>query len=180
MSKEAIELFKKCIKGTFYLKRENRSWLLHEDYCEIELKTPNGYSFGLRLGTVSPCNFFSDSPPPGIGKMCDAVIALSLKSELYIFIIEQKTSYKEDYKKQLANGKYLCDWLLALLKEYDHYDGNPVFIGLLCWRPRERSPYKGTTGHRDDVVKTQHELFEGGLYIIRNRKEVRLMELINS
>lgn len=183
MSKGVVELFQKCIDGEFRLKdRKNGNWLLHEDNCEIELKAPSECSFGFSLDKtvpLSPFNFFSASPPAGIIKMCDAMIVLSHKSKSYIFIIEQKTSRKDGYTTQLVNGKYFCDWLLTLLKEHNHYNSNPVFIGLLCWRPREKSPYKGTTRHGEDVRKKRRQLFDR-FYEIENREKIRLGELIST
>ena len=135
MSRKLIELFQRSIGNEFHLDREDRNWLLQDNNCKISLRVSNRNSLGFSLdhkSQPSPFPFFSSKPPSGIAKMCDAIIALSYKDKAYIFVIEQKTNNQDSYKKQLANGKYFCDWLLMLLKEHKHYSDTPIFIGLLC------------------------------------------------
>ncbi len=189
MSRKLIELFQRSIGNKFHLDREDRNWLLHENNCKIKLKSPDKYSLGFSLdrnSKPSPFPFFTSNPPCDIAKMCDAIIALSYKGKAYIFVIEQKTGNKGEYYKQLTNGKYFCDWLLALLNQHKHYSDTPIFIGLLCWEPRDKSPRKGPTTHGSNgstIKKEQHTLLSEptlfkALYEIQNQEEIYLQELI--
>ena len=181
MSKEGVDLFRQCIDEEFHLRREGREWLLQDNW-KLKLKTPRRDSLGFRLDKdPSPFRFFSGSPPEDVAKMCDAVIALSYKGRLYIFLVEQKTGKKDDYRKQLKNGKYFCDWLLVLLREHGHYKGqDTVFIGLLCMR--RSSPRKKPAMHRknDRIEKIEDRMMPFELYKAIDRETIYLADLIGN
>ena len=181
MSKEGVTLFRQCIDEKFYLQREGREWLL-EDNWVLKLKTPRRDSLGFRLDEdPSPFRFFRGSPPEGVAKMCDAIIALSYKGRLYIFLVEQKTKWEDDYEKQLKNGKYFCDWLLVLLREHGRYkDQDTVFIGLLCMR--RSSPGKELATHRknEEIEKIEDKMMPFELYKAIDREMIYLAELIGN
>lgn len=206
MSKEGVDLFRQCIHKGFCLPREGREWLL-QDHWVLKLKTPQRYSLGFRLdkkvlvdpksfdesGVDSPSEtrldkkvpllpfgFFSGSPPGDVAKMCDAIIVLSYKGGLYIFLVEQKTSKKDEYRKQLKNGKYFCDWLLALLEGHDHYKGKPVFIGLLCMRPLFPSKEITARENNDGIEKIEDKMMPFELYKAIDRETIHLTELIGN
>lgn len=177
MSKHLVELFQKTIHRNLYLDRDGKNWSSKET-PRITMKVPTRHSLGFSLDCRrSPFDsFLAANPPSGIAKMCDGIIVLSHKDNAYIFVVEQKTANKDEYKKQLANGKYFCDWLLVLLKEHKHYNGEVTFIGLLCWQPRE-SPSKGMTHHIKDLPSNKpnpcHRLFE-----VKNEDHIRLLRFI--
>ena len=159
MSKEGVALFRQCIHKDFRLKSEDGEWLL-EDNWELKLRPPLGSSselfHQLDKKKPSPFHFFSESPPKHVAKMCDAIIALSHQDRLYIFLVEQKKGKKGDYRKQLKNGKYFCDWLLVLLREYGHYkDPDPVFIGLRCVRRSLARKKTVMHGKNDEIDKIE-------------------------
>ncbi len=179
MNQKLAELFQQTIHKTLQLNKKGRDWSLNEE-PQITMKAPSQHSLGFSLD-CNPGPFaslFNAIPPLGIAKMCDAIIVLSYKNKDYIFVIEQKTRYKDGYKKQLANGKYFCDWLLALLKEHNHYNGKVVFIGLLCWLPREKSLRKGETRHGNYVEKQNNETQCDLLFEIRNEAHIYLQKII--
>ncbi len=183
MSKEGVALFRQCIDGDFHLPREGREWLL-EDNWVLKLKTPRRDSLGFRLDKdPSPFRFFSGSPPEDVAKMCDAIIALSYKGKLYIFLVEQKTSQEDDYRKQLKNGKYFCDWLLALLEGHGHYTGKPAFIGVLCMRRsslRKKPAMHGKDDRIEKIEKIEDKMMPFELYKAIDRETIYLAELIGN
>ena len=178
MNQNLAELFEETINEKLQLDRQGRDWSLNEE-LPITIKAPSRHSLGFSLDRDSSplSKLFEASPPLGIAKMCDAIIVLSHKNKDYIFLIEQKTRHKNDYKKQLDNGKYFCDWLLVLLKKHGHYDGEVVFISLLCWQPREKSPRKGTTHHGNGIISenrvSSHMVFE-----VKNKNSIYLLNFI--
>lgn len=99
-----IDIIEKTIAPKYRLSRKNRDWLLNN---RVKLRAPNRHSFAFSLDNQSeiPFAFFNDSPPEHIAKMCDAIVAMNFKNELYLFIIEQKTKRSKQYEKQLANGR---------------------------------------------------------------------------
>ncbi len=177
MNQKLAELFQQTIHKTLQLNRKGRDWSLNEEPT-IRIKAPCRYSLGFSLDCEQYGSLFGGNAPLDIAKMCDAIIVLSCKNKDYIFVIEQKTRYKDGYKKQLANGKYFCDWLLALLKEHNHYNGKVVFIGLLCWLPREKSLRKGETRHGNYVEKQNNETQCDLLFEIRNEAHIYLQKII--
>ena len=172
-----IEIIEKTIHETYWLDRQNRDWLLDDD---VKLRTPHRHSFGFSLDNqkVPPFSFFSESPPIGIAKMCDAVIAFLHLEKLYLFIVEQKTENPGEYQKQLANGKFFCDWLFSLYKRHGYCDDEPIYIGLFIWQPRP-SPRKGGTAHRSSasVVARSHKLFSC-FFEITNMHNIYLGDLV--
>lgn len=158
MGETMIDLLQKSIKQQYYLLRNGRDWVLADG---VNLRAPNRYSLGFSLDNSKnpPLAFFSENPPADIAKMCDAIIVLPHKSILYFFIIEQKTSNKGDYRKQLANGKFFCQWLVSLYCHHGYCDAASVqYIGMLIWQPRQ-SPSKGEMTHRRKPAPRKTALF---------------------
>lgn len=149
-----IDMLRKSIKQQYYLPQSGRDWELTDKLANtVKLRVPNRHSFGFSLDNQKnpPLAFFSANPPAHIAKMCDAIVALLCKGVLYFFIIEQKTGHKEDYQKQLANGKFFCQWLVSLYCHHGYCDADSVqYIGMLVWQPRQ-SPRKGGTAHQKPV-----------------------------
>ncbi len=175
MSKKMVETIKKTISECYYLQREDRNWFLENN---VRLRVPNKNSLGFSLDNKQkpPFAFFNDKPPLHVAKMCDAILALSSREKFYLFIIEQKTSNLDQYEKQLANGKYFCDWLFSLYKEHGHYLADPVYIRLLIWQPRPL-PRKGTTSHHS---KDKPKKYSQSDYFLeeRNNQDIYLQEII--
>ncbi len=175
MSKAVIDIIEKTISEDCHLPRENRDWLLADD---VKLRAPDRNSLGFSLDNEKkpPFVFFADDPPAHMAKMCDAIIALSFKRRLYLFIIEQKTSSPGEYKKQLANGRCFCDWLFSLYKEHEYCSEDPIYIGLLIWKPRT-SPPRGETSHRNRLVSGKHHRFEH-FFDEKNNQDINLQKFI--
>ena len=178
MSRKMIDTLKKTIHKYYHLNRQCRDWLLDNN---VKLRVPNRHSFGFSLDNRNkpPFAFLSGSPPQHIAKVCDAIVALSYQGKLYLFIIEQKTSHSESYKKQLVNGKLFCDWLFSLYRWHGHWGScKLVSIGLLIWQPRQQ-PRRGGTAHRSNVASQGHPLFD---YFLEKKNEINihLGQLINS
>lgn len=184
MSKEGVALFRQCIHERFRLKsnKDGEWWLpWDDDKTKLKLIPPLGSSSELFCQLDErPFNFFGGSPPEHVAKMCDAIIALSYKGGLYIFLVEQKTSQEGDYIKQLENGKYFCDWLLVLLRKHGHYkDQDPVFIGLLCMRQELFFPSRGITVPLGiDKIEDPQPFYK--LYKAIDRETVHLAALIGN
>ena len=170
-----ISILTDSIDSCYHLRRESRDWLL-VDNVKIRAKDRHSFGFSLDNSPNRPLAFFSRNPTEHVAKMCDAIIAQMDDDILYLFVIEQKTGNRDDANKQLANGKFFCQWLISLYDYYGYWDARKVeYIGLLVWQPR-RSENKGSTSHRAMQPQT-HPLFSR-YYSIENRTEFSLRELI--
>ena len=177
MPVELVDLFQQTIDSQYRLNREGKDWQLNDAQQQtITFRAANQHSLAFSLDVAKgskktePLAFFSGQPPSGIAKMCDAMLICQHQQQDYLFLIELKTNHKEDYKKQLMNGKLFCEWLLQLYKEHDHTDKTPVVVGLLIYFPR-RSPAKQGTSHRaprSDVVDDDKGQFDHMLHIKNN------------
>ena len=147
-----IDDIERTIGPKYHLERDNKIWMV--EGIEIQAQDRHGFGFTLDKQESPPFAFLSACPPAYIAKMCDAIIVVFNKRTLYVFSIEKKTANKDDYRKQLTNGKLFCDWLFSLYREHGHHSGDPVHIGLLIWEPR-RQPRKGTTTHGADWPKSR-------------------------
>lgn len=173
-----INIIEKTIAPRYHLPRKERDWLLNN---RVKLRAPNRHSFAFSLDNQDepPFAFFNASSPEHIAKMCGAIVAMNFKNELYLFVIEQKTKYTKQYEKQLANGRHFCNWLFSLYKEHKHCSNNPVYIGLLIWKPRLKSPRKGTTAHQNKNQRKSHPLFDL-FFEKRNIKDISFADLAQS
>lgn len=147
MSRTMFETLQKAINPKYHLAREGRYWMLADG---VKLRAPDRHSLGFSLDNQKnpPLAFFSGSPPAHVAKMCDAIIVLPYRGSLYFFVVEQKTGNKDDYTRQLANGKFFCEWLVSLWCHHGYCDAESVqYVGLLIWQPRQ-SPRKGKTAHQ--------------------------------
>lgn len=167
-----IDLLQNSIKQQYYLPRNGKDWELADS---VKLRAPNHHSFGFSLDNQEnpPLAFFSASPPTHIAKMCDAIIALLDKGILYFFIIEQKTSHEEDYRKQLANGKFFCEWLVSLYCHHGYCDPASVqYIGMLVWQPRPSPSKDGTRRRKPEPIN--FPLFGNQCFEERNNQMIKL------
>lgn len=173
-----IDIIEKTIHTDYHLKRDNFGYLLTDS--EVKLRAPNHCSFAFSLDKRDkppPFRFFSnETQPKYIAKMCHALVVINFKNELCLFIIEQKTKRTKQYEKQLANGRHFCNWLFSLYKEHEYDSRDPVYIGLLIWEPRKKSPRKGTTAHHGKNQSKSHLLFD--LFLEkRNIKDISLIDI---
>lgn len=169
-----IDVLKKCFKQERCLERDNKEWRLTENGVTIKFKAPNRESFGFSLDYEDRFSFFSGTPPKNITKMCDGIIALTHKTQTYIFLIEQKTNYSNNYKKQIINAWHFCNWLLGLLKEHKHCDDNIKFIGLL-YRNR-RNVSKGISTHSKQKPKSKSILQEQGISFFETNNSMTMLQ----
>ena len=180
---DIIAILEKTIDDELKLKRDNRDWLIPD--TKIQVRSPHRYSMGFSLDVPAsghkPLAFFSSSPPQGLAKMCDALIAVVDQSKLYLFAIEIKSENKDDYRKQLANGRHFWRWLIALCKEHDYLppQSELLYIAVLIWKPREKQVRKGATTHTKNhgIESATQEGFTAR-FEIRNRSSFRLYDLI--
>ena len=139
-----INTIANTIHGRYRLQYRGRGWSL-ADGVRIYASTEDTFGFSLDNLQNPPFAFLSNAPPEHIAKMCDAIIQLN-DDALYFFVIEQKTGYEGDYDKQLANGKFFCEWLVSLLAYHEYLSDIRVeYIGLLVWKPRQPATRRGTS-----------------------------------
>ena len=170
-----ISMLTGSIDPCYHLQRDSRDWIL-ADNVKIRAKDRHSFGFSLDNSRNPPLSFFSRNPTEHIAKMCDAIIAQLDDDVLYFLVIEQKSGNKDDADKQLANGKFFCQWLISLYDCHGYWDVRKVeYIGLLVWRPR-RSEDKDGTSHRAMQPQT-HPLFSR-YYSIENRTEFSLRDLL--
>lgn len=184
MSRSFIDLIRKIIHSRYYLKPgRNNSWILKESHREVKIRTPDEHSIAFSLDhETKPFAFFSNHPPTGFNKVCDAIFFCCYRNRTYLFIIEVKTRSKKGYEKQLINGKLFCDWLIALCIEHESLDPSAVVIPLLIWKPRQNPVYKGTTTHHEDsnaIEKMKLSQLDGIGFEIKHYDTVTIVELIS-
>lgn len=180
-----IAILEQTIKNQLKLKRDNRDWLIPG--TNIQVRSPHRHSMGFSLDVPGskqrPLAFFSSSPPQCLAKMCDALIAVVDQRKLYLFAIEIKSGNKDDYRKQLANGRHFWRWLIALYKEHGYLplQSEPLYIAVLIWKPRERQVRKGATAHpKNHGIESATQEGFTARFEIRNRSSFRLYDLIQS
>ena len=180
-----IAILEQTIDDELKLKRDNRDWLIPD--TNIQARSPHRHSIGFSLDVSDskqkPLAFFSGSPPQGLAKICDALIAVVDQSKLYLFAIEIKTRNKDDYRKQLANGRHFWRWLIALCKEhvYLKLKPEPLYIAVLIWKPRKKQVRKGATTHtKNHGIESAIQEGFTARFEIRNRSSFRLYDLIQS
>ena len=184
---DIIKILEQTIDDELKLKRDNRDWLIPDTNTNIRARSPHRHSTGFFLDVPDskqkPLAFFSNSPPQGLAKMCDALIAVVDQKKLYLFAIEIKSGNKDDYRKQLANGRHFWRWLIALCKEYGYLPlkSEPLYVAILIWQPREKQVRKGATAHRGNsgIKIFKQKNFTTG-FEIQNHNLIILHELIQS
>lgn len=178
----AINALKSAIVGKYRLRPVKGGWRIKDQFTTaVKLVASPENSFGFSLDKDDPKNrpfrFFTNSPPRGVARMCDAIVALHYGGKLYFFIIEQKTAHEGDFENQLANGKFFCEWLVNVLGHYDHCNPATVeYIGLLVWEPYPM-PSKQTTSP-PAVSQIRHPLFGERCFEAANETSIPLERYI--
>lgn len=179
-----VSLFTKTIHKDFQLKRNGCFWILKNKHngesLNFRAKDRNSFAFSLDKDNIQkqPFAFFSTNPPTNLTKICDAIIVVEYEQKALIVAIEQKSTNKKDYTKQLNNAKYFCDWLINLFKAYNYYKEYPIFCKLLCWKPR-KIPSKGQTSHHDsnyNCRKSKISFFDFSCEV-QNKSKISLLEI---
>ena len=141
-----------------------------------------GFSLDVPGSKQKPLTFFSSWPLRYLAKICDAPIVVD-RSKLYPFVIEIKLERKNNYNKQLANGRHFWCWLIALCKEYDYLSlhSEPLYIAVLIWKPREKQVRKGATTHTKNhgIESATQEDFTAR-FEIQNHSQIYLYNLIRA
>ena len=180
---DIIAVLEQTIAGELKLKRDDRDWLIPDTNTNIRARSPHRHSMSFSLdipdSKQKPLAFFSIRPPRYLAKMCDALIAVVDQSKLYLFAIEVKSERKNNYDKQLANGRHFWCWLIALCKEHGYLPLKPLYIAVLIWQPREKHVRKGATAHRiNSGIETGGQAGFTARFEIQNRSSFRLDDLI--
>ena len=178
-----ITILEQTIDDELKLKRDNRDWLIPD--TNIQARSPHRHSMGFSLDIPAPKQkplaFFSGHPPWYLAKICDALIAVVDQRKLYLFAIEIKSGNKDDYRKQLANGRHFWRWLIALCKEHGYLPlkPEPLYIAVLIWKPRKKQVRKGATAHRGNSgIKAATQKGFDARFEIQNHNLIILCELI--
>lgn len=182
-----IAILEQTIDDELKLKRNNRDWLIAYAGTNIQLCSPHRHSMGFSLDVPGskqrPLAFFSGSPPQHLAKICDALIAVVDQRKLYLFAIEIKSGNKEDYRKQLANGRHFWRWLIALCKEHGYLPlkPEPLYIAVLIWQPRKKQARKGATTHaKNHGIESAAQEGFAARFEIRNHSQIYLCDLIEN
>lgn len=179
-----IDIIEKTIHSRYHLDRDAKQWLIQEGQQIVRLKTSDRQSFGFSLENRRnpPLAFFGDAPPEDIAKMCDGMLAVVHGTRLYLLAIELKSGYKDDARKQLANGRLFWCWLMELYREYGHLPTSieVFYVSLLAWQPREESSLKETSTHsaRNELQKLPKVDGFNACFEARNQEDISLADLI--
>ena len=178
-----INELEKTIDKKLYLRRDKRDWLIPAK-TDIRVRSPHRHSMGFSLDAPrqKPLAFFSSQPSTHLAKICDALIAVVHEDKLYLFAIEAKSGNKDDYRKQLANGRHFWHWLIALYKEHRYLPlkSKPLYMAVLIWKPREKQVRKGPTTHQGNAgieIVGKQKGFDAR-FEVQNRDKFSLHELI--
>ena len=185
MSRLFVETVQKAIDVNYQLRRDRRTWLLDEALPQnqpIKIRSPDKYTVAFSLDNAAkpPLAFFSKNPPEHLKKMCDAIIVMAHKGKTYLFIIEAKTANRNDYKKQLNNGRIFCRWLEELCREHQYLDTDLIYIGLLIWWPRKHSISKGTTSHNNSRLRKIVAGKFNNFLEVRNQNHIALADVVDA
>jgi len=183
MCNRVFELLEQTIDEGYKLEREENHRLLKEEkkpsrLFKIRSVNRHTFAFSLDCEKSKPFTFFSPNPPSGIARMCDAIMACHHNNRCYLFLVEMKTQHKDDYKKQITNGKLFCDWLLQLYKAHGHISARPIFVSILIWFPRQQ-PEKGGTAHHDKIkedIAIDQSIFDHA-FKIENQSTVSMFDI---
>ena len=178
-----IAVLEKTIDQKLHLQQNQQGWLIPDINTNIQVRVLHEHSMGFSLDVTDskqkPLAFFSSRPPRYLAKICDALIAVFDQSKLYLFAIEIKSERKNNYNKQLANGRHFWGWLIALCKEHGYLPLKPLYIAVLIWQPRKKHVRKGATAHRiNSGIETGEQEGFTAWFEIRNRSSFRLDDLI--
>ncbi len=178
------ELFCQSIDKNFRLDRQGRKWTI-EGATNVQIHVPTNKSVGFCLEDIeenkpvegNKAFPFFGNPPEHVAKMCDGIIALSYKDKDYIFMIELKSGNTDDYKIQIKNGQYFCEWLLTLFEKYCHYEKKVHFIGLLCYKSKMTK--KDETG-RNQSPASPTRYMDLPIYKYRDQENIDLINVIKA
>ena len=172
-----IHTVNNAIRGHYGIQRKGGALLLDKN-IKVHINAKQSFGFSLDNPGHPPFPFFKDNPPKHLAKMCDAIIMFEHDDVLYFTLIEQKTGDAANYDKQLANGKFFCEWLVSLCKEhgYNLY-GTVSYFGVLVWEPRP-IPLKGGTTHALPIAY-HHRLFDK-FFDIQNETDIDVNQLVSS
>ncbi len=187
MVSDIIKTIERAIDRRYHLERNDREWLLDESDKRIEIRVPdrNSIAFSLDRRDENPFAFFGGNPPGGMAKICDAFLFCVYERQGYGFIIEMKSGHKEESEKQMINGRFFCDWLLALCREHGYLNADFSIASLLLWEPREQEMTRALTSSlRFDIEEpdierrpnTEHFPFR---FEVKSRRRVDLRNLIS-
>ena len=183
MNMNGIETIKKTIHLDYHLQRDGKYWKLNEQPT-VKLRVPTPHSIGFSMDNQDrpPLAFLSNKPPRHIAKISDAILVLRYQQKVYWFIIEQKSAFKRGYEEQLINGKYFCDWLTALCKQYKYLVHDSIYISLLVWRPREKLVDKDTTSHHKKMPFKASKTIDpfSHSFEVQNKSEIFLIDIIRN
>lgn len=175
-----IDVVRNAIHGHYQMKEKRNALLLDNDTKTIRVHTNSKNSFGFCLDDAKrpPFQFFKPSPPEHLKKMCDAIIIFEGGQTLYFTLIEQKTGDPAEYDRQLANGKFFCEWLVSLCREHGYcLHTNISYFGVLVWEPR-LMPLKGSTTHSLPEA-CPHRLFDK-FFDLQNQTDIDIDQLVSS
>ncbi len=164
-----VECFKSIIDATFHLNTAPRP-----ESIVVQEKGGNDNGFSLTFvggkniayfgfvaeaGNPEPLALLGSQNMPGVGltdvrKMCDGIVIFSQSEREYILGVEMKSGSTKNAHRQIRNGEILCEWLIKLLREYEHWDGNYTFHGVIAKSPRKIND-KGTTRHNDRYLEME-------------------------
>ena len=176
-----IDAVQKAIRGRYtnndQIKMRRGDWFIDND---IFVHTSEYRSFGFSLDNEAnrPFAFLRDSPPKHIAKMCDAIIIFADDDNLYVTLIEKKTGDLGEYDKQLANGKFFCEWLVSLCKEHGYYDYKSIeYFGLLVWAP-DGGPFRNETAYQPP--EAQSSVLFDKFFDLANVDRIYLEDLVEA
>lgn len=166
------QLFKQSLKKVHLLVKTSETYSLTEGGVLYIFKPPEINATGLR---IEICKLKLFGGTKGIAKMCDALFVVHYKEQDFIIAVEIKSARTSAYKKQLSNGRRFCEWQIKLLKDHEHYSGNPKYLDLLVQQQNPNHPPKNTTQRNDFEL-----LFSDHVPVYRSDKvEIHLGMMIN-
>ena len=174
-----IDLVRQAVRGRYRLQwLDKYSGYFLEKRARVYASQKDSQALKLDYQKPHPFHFFSESPPPDLKKMCDAIVLHRRQDRIFCTLIELKTGDPGDSEQQLANGMMFCQWLVGLIRHHRGVPQDPVtYFGVLVWEPKD-SVSKGPTVRKPPKAKP-HDLFDK-FFDIRDLPHFGVDELIDS
>lgn len=133
-----------------HVQRKKTIWRISEPASSHDLLVIHAHdsiAFSLDQKGKTPFPFLGKALA-GMHTVADCILVTQYKNTEYILIIEMKANPGHGARpkaiKQIQASARLMEWLCKTLSALDHWRGEPVYLGVISYLPREQAR-KGTS-----------------------------------
>lgn len=179
-----LQKFRELIHVDFILSQEAGYWKVIETAPsalnkEVEIGGCKSFGFSLDKDGVEPWAFIKPNTTlAGMKQVCDSVVIAHDEDNDYIIAMDLKSTRSGSARKQIRSTKILVDWIIELMRQHNHWNGNYKFIGIINKVGRSQ-PKKRTSRRSNSVLVSQVE-GEICFFELTDVKRVQLKEIISN